>query len=130
MMQEEMTTDADYLFCAGIEQSSDDPETPGVKTVYKWFPLRDAGEVYSSQLWRFVAHPDAVSYSAESGLELFPGGRPAQVSPEVKPRHWEKPRYEAERYHEHIAGLYWAYTLPINDQGSQRSGLKEEILYP
>ncbi len=129
-MQEDTNIDTDFLFCAGIEQPSDDSETSGGKTIYKWTPLHDASEVYSSQLWRFTVHPDAVSYTTESGLELFPGDHPAQISPKVKARHWERPRYEAERYHEHIAGLYWAYTLPINDQGSQRTGLKEEVLYP
>jgi CRISPR-associated endonuclease/helicase Cas3 len=128
-VMEEAHIDAEFLFCGGTEQPDDD-ETTGARTVYTWRPLHDSGEVFSKDYWRFVAHPDAVSYTKELGLILFPDPTPAELSPKVEARTWEPLAYEAERYHEHIAGLYGAYTLPLNDGGKQRVALRDEILYP
>lgn len=121
----------------GQEEREDDPETPWVKSVYKWYGLREAGEAY--QNWMFVAHPEAVSYSAEEGLRLHPGPAPAPPSPDEAEASFERPDYHPERYHEHVAGLHMAYTLPQTVSKRHKDGrtadyhrlpLRDELAYP
>ncbi|NDJ54707.1 MAG: CRISPR-associated helicase Cas3' [Chloroflexi bacterium] len=124
-----LATDADFVLMGGVEQRVVDPELPFAKTVYQWEPLREPKEVYGST-WQFAAHPLAVSYSREMGLQLRPGTY--MDEPETRPRGkaWERPYYHAERYEEHIAGLYLAYTQPRHLQGAFRTPLYEELVYP
>lgn len=123
---------ADFLFCAGIEQAVDD-----YTSVYSWSGVRDKQDIYVN--WRFVAHPNVVTYTPEIGLVLCPSDSPAKESPDAPPKIWEHPRYEAERYHEHINGLQLAYRQPRTARRYLSSGktfeqsytaLHDELVYP
>lgn len=125
---EERGTDAAFIFTGGKEDSDNDPETPFTRTVYNWHPLRTPQEAYS--YWRFVAHPDAVYYDNEIGLQLIPGDRPATLSPKTAIRPWENFAYQSERYHEHIDGLFHAYIRPMTGRNPPYIRLKDELAYP
>jgi len=121
--------DAPFSVSAGIEMKEEDAESAFSRTAYEWQSLKESKEVYG-KLWMFAAHPDAVTYSSEKGLILRPGDRPARESPDVKEKPWERPVYHAERYHEHITGLYRAYTWPVQTEQVYHRPLREELLYP
>ena len=123
---------AEFLFCVATEKEVDD-----YTTEYAWAPVRGKEEVFKN--WRFVAHPCAVTYTPELGLVLQPGEGPAKPSPDAPEKPWDRVAYAAERYHEHIAGLQLAYTLPRptskrQSDGSTRehliSALFAEVAYP
>lgn len=128
LMKQPDESEADFTLQAGIERTLDVLDSPGARFVTEWQPLREAGDVYRS--WQFAAHPLAVSYTPETGLELRPGILPAPTSPEVKERPWDRLAYRAERYHEHIAGLWWAYTRPMQEEKRFLLPLRTELLYP
>lgn len=122
--------DADFVLQVGIKERVEDAETPWAKTVYRWAKVQTSGEVYSYKNWLFAAHPQAVSYSKEIGLELRPGTEAAECSRKLTEPHWDRPRYEAERYHEHITGLWWAYRRETSQEDRHLLGLRSEVLYP
>lgn len=111
--------DAEFLLCAGKEKDNDkdiDDDTTG----YDWKQVQDKKEIF--KYWRFVAHPHAVTYTPELGLILQPGDAPAKPSPDAPAKPWEHLQYEAERYHEHITGLYLAFTKPRTTSKRQSDG--------
>ena len=107
-------------------------ERPYVQAVYRWQKIRDKNEVYNPKAQMFAASPDMVSYTAETGLLLEAGIHPAATSPLVQVQSWERPDYHAEYYHEHIRGLYRAYTKPLGrvDNAPCRIPLRREMRYP
>ncbi|MBN1310263.1 MAG: CRISPR-associated helicase Cas3' [Anaerolineae bacterium] len=128
LMEQPDESEADFTLQSGTERTLDVLDAPGMRFVTEWQPLREAGDVYRS--WQFAAHPLAVSYTPETGLELRPGLIPAPPSPEVKERPWDRLAYRAERYHEHIAGLWWAYTIPLQEEKRFLLPLRTELIYP
>ncbi len=130
-MPEPEDIDAPFLFCAGTDQTVDD-----YTSLYKWNGLRESKEVYAARM--LVAHPQAVTYTADLGLMLSPGSTPAKESPVSPRRDVEKIAYEAERYHEHLNGLQLAYTMRrtaekrIGGESRERAytPLHDEVLYP
>ncbi len=63
-------------------------------------------------------------------MQLTPGRYPATPSPKSKARPWERFAYQSERYHEHINGLYHAYTQPLTGRTPPYIKLQDELAYP
>lgn len=124
--------DAEFLLC--VENARDVDE---YTTEYTWEPIREKSEIFKH--WRFVAHPNAVTYTPELGLILEPGDAPAKPSPDAPEKPWDRPTYEAERFYEHIHGLQLAYTSQHTISKRMSNGqfvqqtftpLCDEIAYP
>ena len=118
--------DADFLFMSGREINVNGEG--GDETKFHWHGVREKSEIYSG--YHFVAHPNVVTYTPETGLLLQPGDTPAELSPPIPPRPYERIEYHAERYHEHIAGLKYAYQWPHPNHPEYGNGLHSEIQYP
>jgi CRISPR-associated endonuclease/helicase Cas3 len=139
LLDSEEIGEANFTLCSSIEQQPDESDSPDARFQTQWVPIREKDDVYSKSNWQFVAHPNAISYSAEIGLELTPGSDFEGISPLLPERPWDRLMYHAERYHEHIAGLWWAYTMPItvsvktsrgHYEERYRRALRDEFLYP
>lgn len=136
---EALDADIEHSYYGGIRVSEDDAESLYPRQITKWNSVKTG--VYSYH--QFVVHPDAISYTPEMGLRLeandVPSDHAEMISPEVPPRAYERPQYHAERYHEHITGLNFAYTKSIRLNQLDYAGkhhdrdyapLKDEVLYP
>ena len=122
----------DFLLQSGHDKTVDGGEG-WRKSIYEWEGILNEDEIYEDR-WRFVAHPEAVQYDAEVGLVMAPvdpNNLPTLEESPKKPREsWDYALYRAERYHEHIAGLYWAFTRPVTIEDTHRLALRNEFIYP
>lgn len=133
-MSESIETDIPFILMGGKEQDDPDAETSTTRALTSWIPLREASEIFGYH--RFAAHAQAVTYSPELGLRFQPNLQAPFIRLGAdKSTVWERIVYRAERYHEHIHGLYHAYTKPITIVSKQRNEerhyrpLREEIVY-
>ncbi len=110
-------------------QGSDDEDGLSLPR-YTWQPLREAGKVYDPAYRWFVIHPEAAHYDPYLGLRLVQSGKPAERSHVIEKPARERQPFIADRYHEHITGLYQAYTLPYETGRKPHVPLKHEFLYP
>jgi CRISPR-associated endonuclease/helicase Cas3 len=103
--------DADFLFAGCTGASDAAPDADGMtQDVFKWHLLHENKEIYQGGYAWFVAHPNAIAYDESFGLRLMPTECPAPESPDVPGSSHEREPFMADRYHEHITGLYLAYT--------------------
>jgi len=121
--------DGEHTLWGAVEQSIENPEGYHPRTVYEWIPIRDAREVYKGSYWKFTAYPELFAYSSTQGLIFAPGQSSASESPPAARRAWENIVYHAERYHEHIQGLAWAYQRPITMSEKLSSNQAEDHHY-
>lgn len=121
--------DAEFYLCGGRNETVDDPDSPYPQRFIKWHALRKASEVFDPAYRAFVAHPQIISYDPCAGLLLSPGPEAAPISPPTPPRRFERIRYEAERYHEHLTGLRDAYTKPLSLENRSYTRLHDEAVY-
>lgn len=124
-----------YLTAAALveDQSMEElEEERRTKALYRWDKLREPGEVFQAKYWTFVGHPDAIGYDEVLGLQLVPGEVPAPLSPLSTEGTRKHIVYRAERFHEHITGLYWAFQRGPGRSSDEANytGLIEEVLYP
>ncbi len=114
-----------------VEERIEDEETPYVRASYRWRSIGDKSEVYQPKAQMFAVEPSTVSYTPETGLILEAGIYPATTSPRIPSPSWDRPHYHAEYYHEHIRGLYRAYTKPLGrvDNAPCRIPLQRELQY-
>lgn len=108
------TCQADF-FIAGCSGVAEDGVTEDGMSQerFQWQALRTGGEVYQAGYSWFVAHPQAIAYDDAFGLRLEPAEQPAPESPELMGSGYMREPYIADRYHEHISGLWYAYTRPF-----------------
>ncbi len=104
----EASIDANYYLAGGVEQPVDDSDDAHTQTVYRWIPIKSKDEVYT--YIRFAAHPDAVYYDPDVGLEWVNlRGKPAVSSPQKTKERYQPHAYNRDTYTEHILGLKQAY---------------------
>ncbi|NDJ55189.1 MAG: hypothetical protein GYB68_19125, partial [Chloroflexi bacterium] len=127
---DDSNVDLEFLIQYAVEHNDEETGALGRRSTFEWRSAQTTQDIWSPHNWQFVAHPQAVFYDKRVGLVLRPGDQPSAVSPEVTAKPWERLVYHAERYHEHITGLYWAYTRPIQDGKHFRTALRDEFLYP
>ena len=124
----ELDIEAPFLFKFADEAKDPDPEDPDSKPRYKWEKMKQANDSY--QKHRFVAHPEAVTYTSEKGLQWKHNHQADSTQSPHKPktgfRNYTSP---ADTYTEHIHGLYLAYTQPVNQSDRQYSPLRDEYSY-
>lgn len=102
--------EADFYFAAGNEQPADDSDDTQTRTITKWQALHSPNDVYSE--YRFVAHPEAVAYDPEIGLEwVNQTGAPAKSSPTKLRRTYTRITYNRDTLAEHVAGLRRVYDV-------------------
>ncbi len=124
-----LNAEADVCLMAASPLSDTDPEGVYPKARFQWLPIGEAKDIYHPAFQRFCAHPDVVQYSFELGLQLHPGETSAPHSPMTSAPSYERPTYHAERYQEHITGLYWAYTRPPGISPQPYTSLQDEYAY-
>ena len=125
--------DADFILmgCTAelLDKSSDDMQT---ETRYLWKKVMNKDEIYKTYRW-FVAHPKTIGYNIHIGLHLDGVNGVSNVD-EIEPDRSSKKGYfegyTADLYHEHIAGLYGAYTNYDNRPDKLHPPLRDEFLYP
>ena len=124
---QEMDADLPF-FLAGsdgvsTQQGDDDGQS---EDKYIWTKLHESGEVY--RLRWFAAPSYAVAYHRNLGLRLVPSedmSAPQREKPSKRGYH--PVAYAAERYQEHIEGLWLAYSF-AHPQGY--TPLRDEAVYP
>ncbi|MDZ4670741.1 MAG: CRISPR-associated helicase Cas3' [Phototrophicales bacterium] len=112
-----------------IDKSSDDIQT---ETRYIWYKVKDKVEIYKNYRW-FVAHTDVIGYNSDIGLRFdsaigVMGLDDIQSDQKSNTSHFDG--YSADRYHEHIAGLYHAYIVGDGRDVQMKPPLRDEFLYP
>jgi CRISPR-associated endonuclease/helicase Cas3 len=112
-----------------VDKSSDDMQT---ETRYVWHKVKDKAEIYRNYRW-FVAHTDVIGYTNEIGLRFdsaigVTGLDDTDSDRKSNTRHFEG--YIADRYHEHIAGLYHAYMIGDGRDEQIKPPLRDEFIYP
>ncbi len=126
----ESNHDIPFIICGGLDKVVEDPIRQYPQRFIHYKQLKEANEAYDTSFCAFVVHPLVVQYTDRIGLRLLPGINPAPKSPLSPSRYYERFSYEAERYHEHLIGLYWAYTKPITIEKRSYICLHHEVLYP
>ncbi len=126
----EVGVDADTPLWGGALIREEDSEQPYARSVFRWDGLREGKDAYGHSYTQFAAHPEAISYSSDLGLAFYPGQYQAEGQRVETRNDYERPLYHAERYYEHIHGLYLAYTRPIQTGKRALSALQGEFLYP
>lgn len=106
-------------------QQADESEDRDLVQRYDWSQkIKTGNEVYEK--WQFAVHPYAVTYNREIGLLLQAGYKDIAL-PEGG--HRQKPfvtyMLQAERYHEHILGLYYSYT-----RSAQKKSARHQTYLP
>jgi hypothetical protein len=133
----ESGVEADFYLmgCDGEAQEiGEEAEDERVQKSFVWEPIKSDKEIYGGRYRWFVAHPSVVTYTADLGMLLQPAQSPSPESP-LAPTPGRKPQaYTADRYHEHISGLFRAYSLPLKQVNSTSERdlppLRDEFLYP
>ncbi|MEO0563840.1 MAG: CRISPR-associated helicase Cas3', partial [Chloroflexota bacterium] len=118
--------EADFWFGAGNDVDADDSDDAQTKAITKWNGI-NKDQVYEE--YRFVAHPQAVYYDSEIGLEWVNlTDKLAQSSPLKARQDHKHYTYNRDTLAEHVAGLRCAYDVKAGIQRKHPT-LRDEYAY-
>lgn len=110
---------------------AEDDEAPANGRTYRWYPIHDVGEIYSSSV--LAVCPTLAGYDDKTGFRFV--DNEVEDVDEYRPPKREKQNfrewftYELETYAEHVTGLHRAYVSGISDRRKRFAPIKDEIAF-